>query len=31
MDDYEKLAELKDWSFDRAGGPRKFIREDIQV
>ncbi len=31
MDDYEKLAELKDWSCDRAGGPRKFIREDIQV
>ncbi len=31
MDDYEKLADIKDWSFDRAGGPRKFIREDIQV
>jgi len=31
LGDYEKLASIKDWSHDRAGGPRKFIREDIQV
>jgi len=30
MDDYEKLFEIKDWSSDRAGGPRKVVREDVQ-
>ncbi len=30
MDDYEKLAPIKDWSSDRAGGPRKNIREELQ-
>lgn len=30
LDDYEKLAPLKDWSKDRAGGPRKVAREDVQ-
>ncbi len=30
LDDYEKLSPLKDWSTDRAGGPRKVIREDVQ-
>lgn len=30
LDDYEKLAPLKDWSFDRAGGPRTVVREDVQ-
>ncbi|MDM8543782.1 methylenetetrahydrofolate reductase C-terminal domain-containing protein [Desulfococcaceae bacterium HSG9] len=30
LDDYEKLAPVKDWSSDRAGGPRKVIREDVQ-
>lgn len=30
MDEYEKLAPIKDWSSDRAGGPRKSIREDLQ-
>lgn len=30
LDDYEKLAPLKDWSTDRAGGPRKVGREDVQ-
>ncbi len=30
LDDYEKIMPLKDWSTDRAGGPRKVIREDIQ-
>lgn len=31
MDRYETLAPIKDWSSDRAGGPRKQIREDLQV
>lgn len=31
LDDYEKLAPIKDWSSDRAGGPRKVVREDVQV
>jgi ferredoxin len=30
MDDYEKLTPIKDWSSDRAGGPRKLVREDMQ-
>jgi len=30
LDDYEELSELKDWSTDRAGGPRKVVREDLQ-
>jgi hypothetical protein len=30
MDDYEKLLDIKDWSSDRAGGPRKVVREDVQ-
>lgn len=30
MDQYETLAPIKDWSTDRAGGPRIQIREDIQ-
>ena len=30
MADYEKLAPIKDWSTDRAGGPRKVKREDVQ-
>ncbi len=30
LDDYEDLIPLKDWSFDRAGGPRKVVREDVQ-
>lgn len=31
MDDYEKVCPIKDWSTDRAGGPRKVIREDVQI
>ena len=31
LDDYEKISPLKNWSTDRAGGPRKVIREDIQL
>jgi ferredoxin len=30
LDDYEKLSPLKDWSTERAGGPRKVVREDVQ-
>jgi len=30
IDEYEKLAPIKDWSTDRAGGPRKVKREDVQ-
>jgi len=30
LDTYEELSPLKDWSTDRAGGPRKVIREDVQ-
>lgn len=29
MDDYEKLTPIKDWSKDRAGGPRSFKLEDF--
>ena len=31
LDDYEQLSPLKDWSSDRAGGPRKVVREDVQL
>ena len=30
LDDYEKITPIKDWSTERAGGPRKVIREDVQ-
>lgn len=30
LDDYEKLMPIKDWSSERAGGPRKLIREDVR-
>jgi ferredoxin len=29
-EEYEKLAPIKDWSSERAGGPRKVVREDVQ-
>ncbi len=29
LDDYEKIIPIKDWSTERAGGPRKIVREDI--
>ncbi|MBW1988494.1 MAG: methylenetetrahydrofolate reductase C-terminal domain-containing protein [Deltaproteobacteria bacterium] len=29
--DYEKITPLKDWSTDRAGGPRKVVREDVKL
>ena len=31
LDEYEQLSPLKDWSTDRAGGPRKVVREDVQL
>ena len=31
FDDYEALSPIKDWSTDRAGGPRKVVREDVQA
>jgi hypothetical protein len=30
LDDYEKICSVKDWSTDRAGGPRKVVREDLK-
>jgi ferredoxin len=30
LNDYEALSPIKDWSTDRAGGPRKVVREDVQ-
>jgi ferredoxin len=30
LEDYEELSPLKDWSTERAGGPRKVVREDVQ-
>ncbi|MFW6115190.1 MAG: methylenetetrahydrofolate reductase C-terminal domain-containing protein [Thermodesulfobacteriota bacterium] len=30
LDDYDKLIPIKDWSKERAGGPRKLVREDLQ-
>jgi ferredoxin len=31
LDDYETLTPIKDWSTERAGGPRKVVREDVQA
>lgn len=31
LEDYEVVMPIKDWSTDRAGGPRKVTREDVQV
>jgi ferredoxin len=31
LDEYETLFPIKDWSTDRAGGPRKVVREDVQI
>jgi len=30
LDEFENLFPIKDWSTDRAGGPRKVVREDVQ-
>ncbi len=29
LSDYETLLPIKDWSTERAGGPRKVVREDV--
>jgi len=31
LDEYEKVQPIKDWSTDRAGGPRKVVREDVAI
>ena len=31
LKDYEKITPIKDWSTERAGGPRKVVREDVQL
>ncbi len=31
LDDYEKLSPIKNWSTERAGGPRKVVREDLKL
>lgn len=31
LEEYEQVAPIKDWSTERAGGPRKVVREDVQV
>jgi len=30
LDDYDVLIPIKDWSTERAGGPRKVVREDLR-
>jgi ferredoxin len=30
LEEYEALSPLKDWSTERAGGPRRVVREDVQ-
>lgn len=30
MEDYERLIPIKDWSTERAGGPRRVTREDVR-
>ena len=30
LEDYEKLIPIKDWSTERAGGPRRVVREDLK-
>jgi ferredoxin len=30
LDEYEKIMPIKDWSTERAGGPRKVVREDVR-
>jgi len=31
MGDYEEIIPIKDWSTERAGGPRKVVREDVKI
>jgi len=30
LEDYEEIIPIKDWSTERAGGPRKVVREDLR-
>lgn len=30
LEDYDEISPIKDWSTERAGGPRKVVREDLQ-
>jgi hypothetical protein len=30
LNDYEQILPIKDWSTERAGGPRKVVREDVR-
>jgi ferredoxin len=30
LEDYDELIPIKDWSTERAGGPRKVVREDLR-
>jgi len=30
LEDYEEIIPIKDWSTERAGGPRRVVREDLQ-
>jgi len=31
LDEYEEIMPIKDWSTERAGGPRKVVREDVRL
>jgi ferredoxin len=31
FDEYEQIMPIKDWSTERAGGPRKVVREDVRL
>jgi ferredoxin len=31
LEDYEEIIPIKDWSTERAGGPRKVVREDLKA
>jgi len=31
LDEYEEIMPVKDWSTERAGGPRKVVREDVRL
>lgn len=31
FEDYETITPIKDWSTERAGGPRKVVREDVRL
>ncbi|MBW2060344.1 MAG: methylenetetrahydrofolate reductase C-terminal domain-containing protein [Deltaproteobacteria bacterium] len=31
LDAYEQVTPIKDWSTERAGGPRKVVREDVKL